>query len=255
VYPYFTDEHDQLRKVVRDFAEARGRPPRRGVGSRPHVPARRRAGHGRARPVRHPDPRGVRRPAATSPASASPSRSSPGSTSRWRSPSRPVSASAPTDLPFGTEEQERWLPDLCAGRALGGVRADRARCRQRRRRHAHLGHPRRGGREWVIDGEKAFITNSGTPITSFVTITARTGPGGGGTRDQRHRGALRHPRVRGAAAVPQDGLARVGHPRPVVPGTAECQPTTCSASAAEASPSSSTSSTRAASPSAHWPSA
>ena len=31
--------------------------------------------------------------------------------------------------------------------------------------------------EWVIDGEKAFITNSGTPITSIVTVTALTGPG------------------------------------------------------------------------------
>jgi butyryl-CoA dehydrogenase len=29
----------------------------------------------------------------------------------------------------------------------------------------------------VIDGEKAFITNSGTPITSIITVTARTGPG------------------------------------------------------------------------------
>ena len=28
----------------------------------------------------------------------------------------------------------------------------------------------------MIDGEKAFITNSGTPITSLVTVTARTGP-------------------------------------------------------------------------------
>src|SRR5262249_29303747 len=31
--------------------------------------------------------------------------------------------------------------------------------------------------EWVIDGSKAFITNSGTPITSLVTVTARTGAG------------------------------------------------------------------------------
>jgi alkylation response protein AidB-like acyl-CoA dehydrogenase len=31
------------------------------------------------------------------------------------------------------------------------------------------------GGEWVIDGAKAFITNSGTPITSVVTVTARTG--------------------------------------------------------------------------------
>jgi len=29
--------------------------------------------------------------------------------------------------------------------------------------------------EWVVDGAKAFITNSGTDITSVVTVTARTG--------------------------------------------------------------------------------
>jgi short-chain 2-methylacyl-CoA dehydrogenase len=33
----------------------------------------------------------------------------------------------------------------------------------------------------VIDGEKAFITNSGTDITSLVTVTARTGGSGAGT--------------------------------------------------------------------------
>ncbi|MDP1795249.1 MAG: acyl-CoA dehydrogenase family protein, partial [Acidimicrobiales bacterium] len=33
------------------------------------------------------------------------------------------------------------------------------------------------GDEWVINGEKAFITNSGTDITSIVTVTARSGPG------------------------------------------------------------------------------
>ena len=33
------------------------------------------------------------------------------------------------------------------------------------------------GDEWVLDGEKAFITNSGTPITTLITIAARTGPG------------------------------------------------------------------------------
>jgi butyryl-CoA dehydrogenase len=35
--------------------------------------------------------------------------------------------------------------------------------------------------EWVLDGEKAFITNSGTDITALVTVTARTGGAGGGT--------------------------------------------------------------------------
>jgi butyryl-CoA dehydrogenase len=33
--------------------------------------------------------------------------------------------------------------------------------------------------EWVVTGEKAFITNSGTPITSIVTVTALTGPSSG----------------------------------------------------------------------------
>src|SRR3546814_11284166 len=34
-----------------------------------------------------------------------------------------------------------------------------------------------GAGEWVIDGEKAFITNSGSELTSLVNVTARTGPG------------------------------------------------------------------------------
>jgi short-chain 2-methylacyl-CoA dehydrogenase len=77
---------------------------------------------------------------------------------------------------FGTEAQrERWLPDLCAGRKLAGfgltepdAGSDAAATRTR-------AVP--DGEEWVIDGAKAFITNSGTPITSLVTVTARTGPG------------------------------------------------------------------------------
>jgi short-chain 2-methylacyl-CoA dehydrogenase len=81
---------------------------------------------------------------------------------------------------FGTEDQrERWLPDLCAGRALGGfgltepeAGSDAGATRTR----AQL-DSRRG--EWVINGEKAFITNSGTPITSLVTVTARTDDGHG----------------------------------------------------------------------------
>jgi short/branched chain acyl-CoA dehydrogenase len=36
---------------------------------------------------------------------------------------------------------------------------------------------RRDGPDWVITGSKAFITNSGTPITSVVTVTARTPEG------------------------------------------------------------------------------
>ncbi|HVF31742.1 MAG TPA: acyl-CoA dehydrogenase family protein [Acidimicrobiales bacterium] len=78
---------------------------------------------------------------------------------------------------FGTEEQkQRWLPDLVAGRALGGfgltepeAGSDAGGTRTRAALDPATG-------EWVIDGEKAFITNSGTDITSVVTVTARTGP-------------------------------------------------------------------------------
>ena len=83
---------------------------------------------------------------------------------------------------FGTEEQrEQWLPDLCAGRALAGfglTEPDAGSDAGRTRTTAVLDD---ATGEWVIDGEKAFITNSGTPITSFVTVTARTAerePGG-----------------------------------------------------------------------------
>jgi butyryl-CoA dehydrogenase len=77
---------------------------------------------------------------------------------------------------FGTEEQkQQWLPDLLAGRTLGAfgltepeAGSDAGGTRTRARLDTG---------EWVIDGEKAFITNSGTPITSVVTITARTDEG------------------------------------------------------------------------------
>ncbi len=79
---------------------------------------------------------------------------------------------------FGTEEQKlEWLPDLCAGRALGGfgltepdAGSDAGGTRTTATLDASAG-------EWVVNGEKAFITNSGTEITSLVTVTARTGPG------------------------------------------------------------------------------
>lgn len=77
-------------------------------------------------------------------------------------------------LTYGTDEQkERWLPDLVAGKKLAGF---------------GLTEPGAGsdagatatkavldGEEWVVDGAKQFITNSGSSITSVVTVTARTG--------------------------------------------------------------------------------
>ena len=81
---------------------------------------------------------------------------------------------------FGTPAQrEQWLPKLISGEALAGF---------------GLTEPGTGsdaggtqtravldGDHWVINGSKAFITNSGTDITSLVTVTAVTGtrPDGG----------------------------------------------------------------------------
>jgi short-chain 2-methylacyl-CoA dehydrogenase len=77
-------------------------------------------------------------------------------------------------LTFGHQEQkERWLPDLVAGRALAAfglsepeAGSDAGATRTR---------ARLDGDSWVVDGAKAFITNSGTEITSVVTVTVRTG--------------------------------------------------------------------------------
>jgi short/branched chain acyl-CoA dehydrogenase len=76
---------------------------------------------------------------------------------------------------FGTEQQkDQWLPDLIAGRTLaafGLTEPDGGSDAGATRTKAEL-----DGDEWVINGYKAFITNSGTDITSLVTITAKTGP-------------------------------------------------------------------------------
>jgi butyryl-CoA dehydrogenase len=76
---------------------------------------------------------------------------------------------------FGTDRhRERWLPDLVAGRALAGfglTEADGGSDAGATRTKAEL-----DGDSWVINGSKAFITNSGTAITSLVIVTARTGP-------------------------------------------------------------------------------
>ncbi|MGZ4465707.1 MAG: acyl-CoA dehydrogenase family protein [Blastococcus sp.] len=77
-------------------------------------------------------------------------------------------------LTYGTDEQKQeWLPALVAGDRLAGF---------------GLTEPGAGsdagatktkaelvGDEWVVNGSKQFITNSGSEITSLVTVTARTG--------------------------------------------------------------------------------
>lgn len=77
-------------------------------------------------------------------------------------------------LTYGSQEQkERYLPDLVAGHALaafGLTESDAGSDAGATRTKARL-----DGDEWVVSGSKAFITNSGTDITSVVTVTARTG--------------------------------------------------------------------------------
>jgi short-chain 2-methylacyl-CoA dehydrogenase len=74
---------------------------------------------------------------------------------------------------FGTEEQkQRWLPQLARGEKLAGFGltepgggSDAGATRTTAKLVAG---------EWVINGSKSFITNSGTSVTEFVTITAVT---------------------------------------------------------------------------------
>jgi short/branched chain acyl-CoA dehydrogenase len=76
---------------------------------------------------------------------------------------------------FGTEEQKReWLPRLCSAERLGafgltepGGGTDVAGAMRTRARLEDG--------QWVIDGSKSFITNSGTSITAVVGVAAVTG--------------------------------------------------------------------------------
>jgi short-chain 2-methylacyl-CoA dehydrogenase len=75
---------------------------------------------------------------------------------------------------FGSDEQKRTLlPDLASGRrlaAFGLTEPEAGSDAGATQTHAEL----RDG-QWVISGSKIFITNAGTDITACVTITARTG--------------------------------------------------------------------------------
>ncbi|MEV6342102.1 acyl-CoA dehydrogenase family protein [Actinoplanes sp. NPDC051851] len=85
---------------------------------------------------------------------------------------------------YGTEEQRKqWLPRLLAGEALAGFGltepgsgSDAAAITTR----AVLDE---GAGEWVINGTKAFITNSGTDITCLVTVMAITGTNPDGSKE------------------------------------------------------------------------
>jgi short/branched chain acyl-CoA dehydrogenase len=80
---------------------------------------------------------------------------------------------------YGSAEQrQRWLPPIAAGEMLAGFGltepgsgSDAAALRTK---------ARSDGGDWVIDGSKSFITNSGTPITGFVVVACRTEDDEGG---------------------------------------------------------------------------
>ena len=84
-----------------------------------------------------------------------------------------VSLGAMPIFRFGTEEQkQQWLPMLTSGEALAGFGLT----------ESEAGSDASGTKttaklvdgEWVINGSKEFITNSGTDITRLVTVTAVT---------------------------------------------------------------------------------
>ena len=91
---------------------------------------------------------------------------------------------------FGTDDQRRrWLPGLCSGEQLAAFGLTEAGGGSdipggmRTRGRLEPGDGGAGDGQWVIDGTKSFITNSGTSITSLVTVLAITGGDPGGPRE------------------------------------------------------------------------
>ncbi|WP_187645888.1 acyl-CoA dehydrogenase family protein [Actinoplanes teichomyceticus] len=95
-----------------------------------------------------------------------------------------VSLGAMPIFRYGTEAQRKqWLPQLVSGEALAGFGltepgsgSDAAAISTRAVLDESTG-------EWVINGSKAFITNSGTDITTLVTVMAATGTNPDGSRE------------------------------------------------------------------------
>ncbi len=156
-----------------------------------------------------------------------------------------VSLGAMPVFRFGTEEQKReWLPRLCSGQALGafgltepGGGSDAGATRTTARLEDG---------EWVIDGTKAFITNSGTDITELVTVTAVTGTLArrAGRRSPRSSCRCRGRGSRSPGRTPR-WAGTPPTPTSCRSPAAGCRRTTCSASAVAATPTSCPSSTRA----------
>ena len=95
-----------------------------------------------------------------------------------------VSLGATPIFKYGTDEQRKtWLPELLAGTKLGafgltepGAGTDAGATATTARLDASTN-------EWVLNGTKSFITNSGTDITAFVNATAITGTNPDGSKE------------------------------------------------------------------------
>ncbi len=116
---------------------------------------------------------------------------------------------------FGSAQQRaRWLPELCQGERLaafgltepgggsdivGGMRTTARLVKGEGGRGA-------GSGQWVIDGSKAFITHRARDHRA-----ANRGRPAGEAGDLRDHRAVGHPRVLGRAGVLEGRLVRVGH--------------------------------------------
>src|SRR5262249_28605918 len=78
--------------------------------------------------------------------------------------------------------------------------------------------------QWVINGTKSFITNSGTDITGFVTVTAVTGRTGGAEGGRAGSSSVIVPEG-GAGVTPPKKYSKVGlrGSRPAEPSLLGCR--------------------------------
>src|SRR5919112_1636041 len=85
---------------------------------------------------------------------------------------------------FGTPDQKaEWLPRLLSGEALAGFGLTEPGTGSGAGGATTRAMLDESTNEWVINGAKAFITNSGTDITCLVTVMAVTGTNPDGSKE------------------------------------------------------------------------
>ena len=208
-----SEDHEQFRRTVRDFADKEIAPHAAQWDRDHHFPVDVIKKMGSWGCSASTPPSSTAGPTVTSPACAWPSRSRPGGPVDG---DHPRGGRRPRHQPdpqfFGTDEQrDTWLPDLVEGRKLAGFGLTEPGAGSDAGATKTKAELREG--EWVINGSKQFITNSGSEITSLVTVTAKTGEREDGKAEvstiivpERHRGLHRR------EGRPQPRLARLGHP-------------------------------------------